>query len=154
MRQVCEALHIAQLFTAVHHPQTDGLTERLNQTIKAMLQKLAYDHPEAWDLYVDPLLFALRETPQASTGVAPFELLYGRIPRGILGLTEDQAEGRGRNNPQMNRSFKYGTTWKRRNAGQLTISKRRRQHKRNGTIAGPAPEPSTSGTKCSYPDGS
>lgn len=90
MKGVCEKLHIRQLFTAVHHPQTDGLAERLNQTIKAMLRKLAYDHPTAWDLYVDPLLFALRETPQSSTGFAPFELLYGRIPRGIVGIAEEQ----------------------------------------------------------------
>ena len=39
---------------------------------------------------MDPLLFALRETPQASTGYAPFELVYGRRPRGILELAEDQ----------------------------------------------------------------
>lgn len=99
MRSVCNRLHIKQLFTAVHHPQTDGLAERLNQTIKAMLRKLAYDHPNAWDLYVDPLLFAIRETPQSSTGFAPFELLYRRIPRGIIGVAEEQwAQGTGDTN--------------------------------------------------------
>lgn len=53
MRGMCEHLHIKQLFTAVHHLQTDGLAKRLNQMIKTMLRRLAYDHPTAWDLYVD-----------------------------------------------------------------------------------------------------
>lgn len=38
---------------------------------------------------MDPVLFAIRETPKASTGYAPFELLYGCKPRGIIQLTRD-----------------------------------------------------------------
>ena len=90
MRRVCQALKIGQIFASVQHPQTDGLVERMNQTVKLMLRRLAHDHPGNWDLYVDPLLFALRETPQASTGFAPFELVYGRRPRGIVELAEEQ----------------------------------------------------------------
>lgn len=81
---------ISQLFSAVQHPQTDGLTERLNQTLKGMLAKATAAHPQSQDLCVDPILFTLWESPQASTGFAPFELVYRRKPRGLLELSEEQ----------------------------------------------------------------
>lgn len=90
MRQFCANLGIKQIFTSAYHPQTDGLVERFNQTFKTALRKLAHDKASQWDLFVDPLLFALRETPQASLGFSPFELLYGRRPQGILALVEGQ----------------------------------------------------------------
>lgn len=71
-KQFCKSLGIRQIFTSVYHPQTDGLVERFNQTFKGALKKVARDHPRQWDRYIDPLLFALRETPQASTGFSPF----------------------------------------------------------------------------------
>lgn len=37
-------------------------------------------------------MFAEREVPQSSTGFAPFELLYGRHPRGLLDLAKDAWE--------------------------------------------------------------
>lgn len=83
MRALCRALGIRQRFTAIFHPQTEGLVERFNQTLKAMIRKVAEDNLGRWDVYLDSLLFAVRETPQASTKLAPFELLYGRRPRGL-----------------------------------------------------------------------
>lgn len=46
---------------AAFHPQTDGLVECMNQTLKGALRKVAYDRPTSWDLYNNPILFALRE---------------------------------------------------------------------------------------------
>ncbi|XP_026003826.1 uncharacterized protein LOC113009615 [Astatotilapia calliptera] len=37
-------------------------------------------------------LFAVREVPQASTGFSPFELLFGRRPRGVLDLIKESWE--------------------------------------------------------------
>lgn len=89
MRALCTTLGIQQHFTAIYHPQTDGLVERFNQTLKAMIRKVAHDHPNRWDLYLDALLFAVRETPQASTGITPFDLLYGQRPRGLHAVLQD-----------------------------------------------------------------
>lgn len=91
MRCVRRLLGITQLFATVQHPQTDGLTERLNQTIKGMLAKATAAHPRSWDQCIDAILFALRESPQASLGFSPFELVYGRKPWGLL----EVLEGRG-----------------------------------------------------------
>ena len=58
--------------TSPHHPQTDGLVERL----KSMLQKLADEDRKDWDRLLPYVLFAYREVPQALTGFSPFELVY------------------------------------------------------------------------------
>lgn len=38
MADLCKLLHVTQLHTSVYHPQTNGLVERFNQTLKRMLQ--------------------------------------------------------------------------------------------------------------------
>jgi len=45
-----------------------------------------------WDQLLPFLLFSIREVPQASTGFSPFELLYGRRPRGLLDLAKEAWE--------------------------------------------------------------
>lgn len=49
-----------------------------------MLQKFVDDTGKDWDRWLQLLLFACREVPQASTGVSPFELLYGWDVQGPL----------------------------------------------------------------------
>ena len=62
----------------------NGLCEKFNGTLKQMLKKLCQENPKDWDRYINPALFAYREAPQESTGISPFELLYGRTIRGPL----------------------------------------------------------------------
>ncbi|XP_075775938.1 uncharacterized protein LOC142826874 [Pelodiscus sinensis] len=89
MKELCRWLQIKKIRTAAYHPQTDGLVERFNKTLKAMLRRLVQDDPRDWDKLLPPLLFAIREVPQSSVGFSPFELLYGRRPRGILDLVRE-----------------------------------------------------------------
>lgn len=37
-------------------------------------------------------MFAIRAVPQSSTGFSPFELLYGRHPRGLLDIAKETWE--------------------------------------------------------------
>ena len=85
-------LGIKSIRTSVYHPQTDGLVERLNKTLKSMIRKFVHEDSSNWDRWIDPLLFAVREVPQASTGFSPFELLFGRTPRGVLDLVKESWE--------------------------------------------------------------
>ncbi|XP_026050763.1 uncharacterized protein LOC113037671 [Carassius auratus] len=93
LKQVYQLLGIKSLRTTPYHPQTDGLTERFNQTLKQMLRKFVSETGEDWDQWLPYLLFAYREVPQASTGFSPFELLYGRDVRGPLALLQEMWEG-------------------------------------------------------------
>ena len=93
-------LNVKRIRTSVYHPQTDGLVERFNQTLKRMLKKVVDTDGRNWDQLIPYVLFAIREVPQASTGFSPFELLYGRKPRGLLDLAKETWE----NQPSPHRS--------------------------------------------------
>ena len=77
-------LKVQAIWMSPYHPQTDGLVERFNQTLKQMLRKAATEEGKDWDKLLPYLLFAYWGVPQASTGFSPFELLYGRQVRGPL----------------------------------------------------------------------
>ncbi|CAH1243923.1 GIN1 [Branchiostoma lanceolatum] len=84
LTQMCEKLGIHKLRTSPYHPQTNGVCERFNGTLKAMLRKLVSEDAKDWDDYLPFVCFAYRETPCASTGFSPFELTFGRQVRGPL----------------------------------------------------------------------
>lgn len=93
LKQVYSLLGIKGIRTTPYHPQTDGLVERYNQTLKGMLRKFVAANGKDWDRWLPYLLFAYREVPQASTGFSPFELLYGRQVRGPLDVLREAWEG-------------------------------------------------------------
>ncbi|KAK5854605.1 hypothetical protein PBY51_004785 [Eleginops maclovinus] len=92
LRELYELLGVRSIRTSVYHPQTDGLVERFNKTLKNMVRKFVHEDSRNWDKWLDPLLFAVREVPQSSTGFSPFELLFGRKPRGVLDLFKENWE--------------------------------------------------------------
>ena len=92
LKELYKLLDITAIRTSVYHPATDGLCERFNRTLKAMIRKFVHDDCRHWSKWLNPLLFAVREVPQASTGFSPFELLYGRKPRGVLDLIKESWE--------------------------------------------------------------
>ncbi|KAL2081694.1 hypothetical protein ACEWY4_023547 [Coilia grayii] len=92
LKQVYSLLGVKAIKTTPYHPQTDGLVERFNRTLKTMLRRFVSQTGTDWDDWLPYLLFAYREVPQASTGFSPFELLYGRQVRGPLDLLKDMWE--------------------------------------------------------------
>ena len=58
-------LHIQPIRTTPYHPQTDGLVERFNQTLKLMLRKTAVKEGLDWDKMLPYVLFAYRERARA-----------------------------------------------------------------------------------------
>lgn len=89
MTQLYEHLGITKIQTSVYHPEANGLVERFNGTLKTMLRKFVKDSVQDWDRYLPYLLFAYREVPCESTGYSPFELLYGRTPRGPMAIIKE-----------------------------------------------------------------
>ena len=82
MKEVTRLLSIRELTATLYHPTCNGLTEKLNGTMKSMLKRLCSEQPRQWHHH--PFLFACHEVPQESTGFSLFELLYGRAVRGPM----------------------------------------------------------------------
>lgn len=70
-------LHIIYFCLTV---QTNGLTERLNQTLSRSLSKLINDDHDDWDQMLETVLFAYRVSKQKSTGFSPFFMMFHRQP--------------------------------------------------------------------------
>ena len=81
LQETAELLGLNQLPTSGGHPQTDGLVERFNRTLKQMLAKVVSKNGRDWDKQLGPVLLAYRATPHSSTNMSPFYLLYGRDPQ-------------------------------------------------------------------------
>ncbi|XP_070203511.1 uncharacterized protein [Littorina saxatilis] len=84
MHEVNDFLQVKHHMTAPFHPQSNGLVERFNGTLKSMMTRMTQEQPKKWDTFIPALLFAYREVPQASLGFSPFELLYGRAVKGPM----------------------------------------------------------------------
>ena len=89
MDQVMCTLGIKHTFSTPYHPQTNGLCERVNATIKANLRKAAFGSIENWDRLLPITLFNIRSSPQETTKYTPFELLYGFTPQTLHSLIKD-----------------------------------------------------------------
>lgn len=85
-KQVCELLNIKSIHSSIYHPQSNGMVERLNGTLKSMLRKVACEEPNNWDRFLPAILFAYREVPNETTTMSPYELLFGRKVRGPMSI--------------------------------------------------------------------
>lgn len=92
MADLYRLLKAKHLWTSVYHPQTDGLVEHFNKTLKQMLKRVVAEDGRDWDRMLPYVLFGIREVPQASTGLTPFELLFGHQPRGLLDVAKEAWE--------------------------------------------------------------
>ena len=78
--EVCKLYSIKKLNTTSHHPQTDGLVEKMNSTLCQILSMFVSKHQKDWDVFIPAALLAFLTSPCAATGDSPFYLLYGREP--------------------------------------------------------------------------
>jgi hypothetical protein len=78
LRTFLEEHHIRHLFTAVGHPQTNGLAERTIRSLNDKLCAIIEDGERRWKSKLPALSFALNTSVQSSTMKTPFEIVYGR----------------------------------------------------------------------------
>uniref|UniRef100_K7F1K4 Gypsy retrotransposon integrase-like protein 1 n=1 Tax=Pelodiscus sinensis TaxID=13735 RepID=K7F1K4_PELSI len=79
-QQLCVALGIRQKFHIPGHPQSSGLVERTNRTLKTALRKVVESSGKKWDDHLPLILMAVRSTISAN-GYSPHEALVGRPMR-------------------------------------------------------------------------
>jgi transposase InsO family protein len=75
--ELMQLLGVRTLFTSAHHPQTNGMVERLNGTIKAVLTNITDEFKLQWVSALSAAVFAYNTSRSEATGYSPFFLLYG-----------------------------------------------------------------------------
>lgn len=64
----------------------DGKIEVVNMSLGNILRSLVYKHPKQWDLVLAQAEFSYNDTPNRSTGMNPFRIVFGMHPRGVYDL--------------------------------------------------------------------
>lgn len=78
--QRCDITH---LHTSPHHPQSNGLVERMNGTIKESMKRDVNSQRNNWDQTMPLTLLGIRASRQATIKMSPSEVLLGhkiRLP--------------------------------------------------------------------------
>ncbi|WJX45504.1 hypothetical protein P8452_32379 [Trifolium repens] len=77
-RTLHEALGTKLRLSSAYHPQTDGQTERTNQSLEDLLRACVLDDRGSWDDVLPLIEFTYNNSFHTSIGMAPYEALYGR----------------------------------------------------------------------------
>ena len=77
-RALFQAIGTQLAFSTAYHPETDGQTERTNQTIEDILRAYCMHEPTKWTRYLYLVEFAYNSSFQRSIGMSPFKALYGQ----------------------------------------------------------------------------
>uniref|UniRef100_A0A5S6Q6P2 RNA-directed DNA polymerase n=1 Tax=Trichuris muris TaxID=70415 RepID=A0A5S6Q6P2_TRIMR len=75
---LCTKLGIRKTRTTPYRPQSDGLVERMNRSLTALLTAYAYDNPTTWTSWLPKVMLAYRTSVHVSTGETPFFLMFGQ----------------------------------------------------------------------------
>ena len=67
--------------TTAYHPQCDGLVERQNRTLQGIISSFVSEHRVDWDDWLDQAVFAYNTSVHESTGISPYEMVFGRSAR-------------------------------------------------------------------------
>lgn len=72
---------VAKSHTTAYHPMGNGGTERFNRTLGNMLRALPLKEKHKWPEQIQTLTFMYNATVHETTGYAPFQLMFGPVPR-------------------------------------------------------------------------
>jgi hypothetical protein len=78
---VAKHLDLDLLLSTSHHPQTDGQTEKANDTLEVALHAYTVGNCSSWAQWLGMLVMAHNLTPHSSTSYSPFFLLHGYSPK-------------------------------------------------------------------------
>jgi hypothetical protein len=79
--ELMQRLGVERSMSTSSHPQTDGQTERVNQTVQIALRHYVAGDHSGWVALLPQIQFALNSRRSRSTNLAPFFVAFGREPR-------------------------------------------------------------------------
>ncbi len=78
---------IKQITTTAWHPQSNGIVERFNGTLKRALKLWVNENQNDWDVFIPYAMFAYHTSFHSTMQETPFYMMYGRDPETILTKT-------------------------------------------------------------------
>jgi len=78
LAELCKAFQVTKSHTTPYHPMGDGLVERMNRSLLNLLR--IFSQKGDWEQDLQVLLFVYRTSKHSSTGLSPYEILFGYNP--------------------------------------------------------------------------
>ena len=73
---LCRALAIKHKFCVPYHPQSDGMVERFNRSLIAMLKAYSNESGKDWPKFIHKVAAAYNSMSHPATGISPFEAMF------------------------------------------------------------------------------
>lgn len=116
--------------SSAYHPQTDGQTKVVNRCVEQYLRCFVHQWPCKWNFYLPWAEYWYNTTYHISTGMTPFQALYGRLPPTIPSYNEGlspvhEVDQQLRNRDELLQQLKANLTRSVNRMKQLADKKRR-----------------------------
>ena len=79
--ELCEQLGIKQNLSSAYHPQTDGESERTNQSVEVALRIFCNYRQDDWAEWLPVVQYQMNAHESSTTKKIPFEVWMGYVPR-------------------------------------------------------------------------
>ena len=80
-KELCQQLGIQQNLSLAYHPQTDGKSERTNQSVEVALRIFCNFRQDDWAEWLPMIQYQMNSHESSTTKTVPFEAWMGYIPR-------------------------------------------------------------------------
>ena len=80
-KELCTLLEVGRNISTAYHPQTDGQSERTNQSLEQYLRLYCGTRQNTWAKWLPLAQYVRNSWPHTTTKKTPFDLLIGCTPR-------------------------------------------------------------------------